>query len=406
MDAVIKNRIDMIKRGEVPKKYKKTKVGIIPEVWEVKKLGKIVSKVLDGTHSTPKYTNKGVQFYSVENVTNNDFVNTKYISEQEHNRISKRCPVEKGDILMTRIGSIGDVRIINWDVKASIYVSLALLKFNCKTVRDYFYSYAKSQNFKKAILRNSLLNAIPQKINLGDIEKVNIIIPKNTSEQQKIAQILSIWDNAIELKDNLLKIKEKQKKGLMQNLLTGKIRLPGFSGESINVNLGYLCDIKTGKLDANAMVENGSYRFYTCAEQYFYIDNYDFDTEALLISGNGANVGYIHYYKGKFNAYQRTYVLTNFIENIFYIMYLLEHNLKKRIYNNKNEGNTPYIIKQTLSEMNLKIKVDKEEQQAIANILSTSDKEIDLIKKEIEMLKEQKKGLMQLLLTGIVRVEV
>ena len=80
--------------------------------------------------------------------------------------------------------------------------------------------------------------------------------------------------------------------------------------------LGKFCNITTGKLDANAMTTNGKYRFYTCASEYFYINNFAFDTEALLISGNGANVGYVHYYKGKFNAYQRTYVLDAFSENI------------------------------------------------------------------------------------------
>lgn len=72
------------------------------------------------------------------------------------------------------------------------------------------------------------------------------------------------------------------------------------------VKLGDICQITTGKLDANAQVDNGIYPFFTCAEQPFKIDSFAFDTEALLISGNGANLGYINYYKGKFNAYQRT----------------------------------------------------------------------------------------------------
>ena len=67
--------------------------------------------------------------------------------------------------------------------------------------------------------------------------------------------------------------------------------------------------VTTGKLDANAMVSNGEYRFYTCAKEYYQIDKYSFDTDALLVSGNGANVGYVHHYKGKFNAYQRTHVM-------------------------------------------------------------------------------------------------
>lgn len=72
------------------------------------------------------------------------------------------------------------------------------------------------------------------------------------------------------------------------------------------------------------MQEKGRYRFYTCAKKYFWINEYAFDTEALLVSGNGAHVGYIHYFKGKFNAYQRTCVLDQFEENIFFIKYFLD----------------------------------------------------------------------------------
>lgn len=67
--------------------------------------------------------------------------------------------------------------------------------------------------------------------------------------------------------------------------------------------LGEVCEIKTGKLNANAKEENGIYPFFTCDEYPFKINNYAFDTEAILISGNGSKVGHINYYKGKFNAY-------------------------------------------------------------------------------------------------------
>ena len=74
-----------------------------------------------------------------------------------------------------------------------------------------------------------------------------------------------------------------------------------------------LCgNITTGKLNANAMVEDGEYPFFTCDAKPYRIDKYAFDEEAILISGNGSQVGHINYYKGKFNAYQRTYVLYNF----------------------------------------------------------------------------------------------
>lgn len=120
--------------------------------------------------------------------------------------------------------------------------------------------------------------------------------------------------------------------------------------------LGELCSITTGKLDANAMKSEGIYPFFTCAEEVYRIDNFAFDTEALLISGNGANLGYIHYYKGKFNAYQRTYVLSDFTADMHYIQIYLEAYLHKRIVLEKSTSNTPYIVLATLAEMPIVIK--------------------------------------------------
>jgi len=165
--------------------------------------------------------------------------------------------------------------------------------------------------------------------------------------------------------------------------------------------LGDVCgNITTGKLDANAMQKHGRYRFYTCAREYYYINEYAFDTEALLISGNGANVGYIHYFSGKFNAYQRTYVLTEFKENIFFIKLLLDRKLKDRIKTEVNAGNTPYITRGTLTDMTLFIPSTLSEQTAIANVLSDTDTLIEKLEKLIAKKKAIKRGAMQDLLTG------
>ncbi len=83
---------------------------------------------------------------------------------------------------------------------------------------------------------------------------------------------------------------EDYKKGLMQKVFSQDIRFPGFRDEWEEKSLGEICKITTWKLDANTMVENWKYRFYTCAKDYFKIDDYAFDTEALLVSWNGANV--------------------------------------------------------------------------------------------------------------------
>ena len=194
------------------------------EDWEVKKLGEICD-VRDGTHQTPNYVEIGIPFYSVENVTKNDFKNTKFISESEHNFLTKNWKIEKGDILMTRIGSIGDCKFINWNVNASFYVSLALLKMKKGFSGQFLTQYSNSEFFKKEIELNSLSSAIPKKINLGQISNLKVIIPLNYEEQTHIATILSDIDSEIEvLKKKQAKYKQL-KQGLMQNLLTGKIRL-------------------------------------------------------------------------------------------------------------------------------------------------------------------------------------
>lgn len=164
--------------------------------------------------------------------------------------------------------------------------------------------------------------------------------------------------------------------------------------------INIIAQITTGKLDANAMVPNGEYRFYTCAKDYCYIDSYAFDDEALLVSGNGEYVGYIHYYKGKFNAYQRVYVLTGFKINVKYLENYLNRYLPIRINKEVSQNNIPYIRLSTLSKMDVLFPESLSEQASIANILSSVDEAIDSVKKSVEAAEKLKKSMMQNLLTG------
>ena len=171
--------------------------------------------------------------------------------------------------------------------------------------------------------------------------------------------------------------------------------------EWVVAELGTTCtQVTTGKLDVNAMTPNGQYNFYTCARDYYQIDTYAFDTEALLVSGNGANVGYIHYYKGKFNAYQRTYVLSGFVDSIKYVQHYMGRNLSERIRVEVNAGNTPYITRGTLTEMKIALPPTKAEQEAIAEALSDVDALIASLDKLIAKKRDLKQAAMQELLTG------
>lgn len=192
--------------------------------WEVKLLGDLC-EIYDGTHQTPNYTVTGFPFYSVENVTNNEFKNTKFISGIEHKKLTATYKIEKGDILMTRIGSIGVCKYIDWDVNASFYVSLALLKCNKCVNSKYLYYYSFTNEFQNELELNSLQSAIPKKINLEPISLIKVILPPTIEEQIAVSTILSDMDSEIEALVKKLTKYRIIKQSMIQELLTGRIRL-------------------------------------------------------------------------------------------------------------------------------------------------------------------------------------
>ncbi len=240
--------------------YKLTEVGFIPEDWEVRCLGELAI-VRDGTHQTPKYQSSGVPFYSVEHVTSGDFSNTKFISELEHQFLTRSFKIERGDILMTRIGSIGECKLIDWDVRASFYVSLALLKVKGASAA-YIAQYSQFSAFKKEIELHSLQHATPKKINLGPISHIKVSLPPKITEQQAIVDVLSDVDALLVTLDKLVVKKRDILKSSMQQLLTGQRRMPGFCGEWKVKRLGdHLNFLNNGTNSRAELSTNGEVRY-------------------------------------------------------------------------------------------------------------------------------------------------
>ena len=182
-------------------------------------------EIFDGTHQTPHYVESGIPFYSVENVTSNNFTNVKYISEEEHKKITASYRIEKGDILMTRIGSIGACKYVDWDVNASFYVSLALIKCVGNIDAQFLCYYTQSTGFKKEIEAHSLVTAIPRKINLGPISEILVTVPESIEEQKAISQILFDMDREIGQIEKKLAKYQQIRQVMTKELLTGHIRL-------------------------------------------------------------------------------------------------------------------------------------------------------------------------------------
>ena len=232
---------------------------------------------------------------------------------------------------------------------------------------EFLYNVIASDKFINYVMSGAKGVKMPR----GDknqMESFSFSIPA-VVEQRKISRLFQLLDERIVTQNKIIEKLQSLIKGIAQHCIKEST-----SGNTY-VKLGDICQITTGKLDANAQVDNGIYPFFTCAEQPFKIDSFAFDTEALLISGNGANLGYINYYKGKFNAYQRTYVLDLFSENIQYIKWALKVLLPKRIAIEKSSSNTPYIVLSTLTDLRLPIPC-KSKQSFIANLMQSLERKL------------------------------
>lgn len=377
--------------------YKQTEIGVIPEDWEVQLLGALAT-IKDGTHQTPRYVPSGVPFYSVEQVTSRDFTNTKFISEQEHRFLTRFFKIEKGDILMTRIGSIGDCKLIDWDVDASFYVSLALLKIHSASAA-FISQYSNSSVFKEEIEIHSLQSAIPKKINLGPISDIRLAIPP-LAEQEAIAEALSDADALIESLEQLLAKKRHLKQGTMQELLTGKKRLPGFSGEWEVKLLGEVLAICHGKSQHAVEDRNGSYPILATGGQIGTANDYLYDKPSVLIGRKGT-------------IDEPQYMDTPFwsVDTLFYSV-IHEPNCAKFLFyrfcligwkqHNEASG-VPSLNAKTIERIEVAIP-HPEEQTAIASILSDIDAEIAALESQLTKTRALKQGMMQKLLTGEIRL--
>lgn len=173
-----------------------------------------------------------------------------------------------------------------------------------------------------------------------------------------------------------------------------KIRFKGFSEDWEQRKLGKVADIVTGKLDANAMNETGEYDFYTSGIQKYKIDVPAFEGPAITIAGNGATVGYMHLANGKFNAYQRTYVLSAFQANREFLFYEIGNKLPKKISQEARTGNIPYIVMDMLTDLQLSIPCEQE-QRKLGEFMMSLDHLITLHQRKCDEIKTLKKYMLQ-----------
>ena len=423
MTPEIKQRIEQIRRGEVPEGYVKKRKVVIPQQWGLPQIKDIASISSGSTpnRNNSEYWNGNIAWVTTGELSSGHVNHTSELITVKAVKETKMRIYPQGTLLMAMYGqgkTRGTVAILEIDAA----VNQACAAITVKDGKSKFLFYQ---------LKNSYQD-IRKLSNTGNQENLNADIIKTyqvpwapDEEQERISTILTTQDKVIELKEKRLAEKQRQKKYLMQQLLTGKKRLPGFSGEWKNIKL---CEVLSERKEKN--VEQ-NLRICSVAVQKGVVDQVEHLGRSYAANDTSnysvAHYGDIIYTKSptgdflygivKQNLLQETVAVSPlygvFTPLTFGLGYFLHTYFQSAICARnyllpivqKGAKNTINITNDTFISSKLYLPLDVEEQKAIADTFIAADRKIELLQQDIEQEKQKKKALMQLLLTGIVRVK-
>lgn len=387
--------------------FKETDIGVIPEDWNVVNLSdnSVADLIMGQSPSSSTYNQDGVGL---------PFMQGKAEFGRIYPNPDKWCTApsrfaEKDDILISVRAPVGDVNIAPF--KCAIGRGLAAIRAKQKSKSLYLFFYL---HFAKKRLEDEGTGSTFKAINKGVLENFKLALPE-IDEQKNIIAVLSKLQQTIAQQEQIIAKTKEIKGSLMHRLFTYGLRDEEQKETDagimpINwdvVPLGNICAYTTGKLNSNAAKENGQYPFFTCSQETYRIDNYSFDQEALLLAGNNARAIYsVKYYKGKFDAYQRTYVFTiKDKEKCAYRYLLYELTRKLEMLRISSLGTTTkYITAGIISNLQIALP-SLDEQGEITTVLQTIDEKINFETNRKNYLSNLFKTVLQLLMTGQVRVK-
>ena len=301
------------------------------------------------------------------------------------------------------VGSIG----YSGDLKDIIISSLYVCFKTCEMVNDEFLlKYFETESFNKTVL-NSVEGGIRSYLFYDNFAKINLYLPPNydITEQQKIADCLSSIDELIKAAENKIDELKAHKKGLMQQLFPAEgetvpaLRFPEFqnAGEWKQTMIGAICTISNGKSNVQDNVQNGKYPLFDRSEIIKASNKFLFDCEAIIIPGEGRFIP--KYYIGKFDLHQRAYALKDFTCHALFVYHYIT--AFSFILTQKAVKSTVLSLRMPILEAFPLLLPNIQEQQKIADCLSSMDDLIMTQTNRLEALKNHKKGLMQQLFPNL-----
>lgn len=399
--------------------YKQTDIGLVPEDWDVLMVDNLVmsgviEKPMDGNHGAihPKssdFVDFGVPFVMANHVYQGvlDLDTCPHISRKQADSLQKGF-ARSGDILLTHKATIGETAIVGkipFDyIMLTPQVTFYRVRMPEKISRDYLFHYFNGSIFQEHL---KLLSGGGTRSYIGITAQrmLRVVLPRRIVEQNAIADALSDADARIAALEALIAKKRDLKQAAMQQLLTGKTRLPGFSGEWEVKRLGEIASISKGKqLHSSQLREGGAVPHYNGGTTPSgYTDLANTPAETVAISEGGNSCGFVHFISTPFWCGGHCYDL----RPIGVKKKWLYFGLKLRqadIMGLRVGSGLPNVQKSSLANFEVQLPIDTEEQAAIAEILSDMDAEIAALDAEAEKARTIKQGMMQNLLTGKVRL--
>lgn len=408
----IKERIDMIKRGEVPEGYKRTQIGVIPIVWKVVMFSE-VTEIQRGLVDPKNKLYSSMFHIGPENIEKNTGRIINVRTALEHGLISGKYEIDENTIVYSKIRPElnkvcipGFTGICSADCYA-IHVKAGIYK-------EYLYNYMLSDFFTKQAIAYSMRTKMP-KINKEELSTIKVLLPSEL-EQIKIVEYLKKYNKLIDLQEKFIEEKRKLKNYLMRNLLTGKKRLKGFEKDWSKVKLFKIFDERIETNTKNCELLSITANGILPRSELEGKDNSSEDKskyKKIYVGDIGYNTMRMWQGVSAYSNYEGivspAYTILKSKENIDtkFFSYLFKLPSTVFMFYRYSQGlvdDTRSLKYDNFKKIKLKIPTNIDEQKAISKILSTADKEIDLLEHKLEEIKLEKKAMMQLLLTGIVKV--
>lgn len=380
------------------------------EEWKEYKLGDICKSNINSYSEKDNWS--FVNYLDTGNITENKISDIQFIDLSSESLPSRaRRKVQINDIIYSTVRPnqkhFGIIK--NQPENFLVSTGFAVLHIN-KTIADpnfVFYNLIQNENTETLhAIAEQTTSAYPA-IKPSDIENLSIKVPPLPT-QQKIAAILSSLDDKIELNNKINTNLEQQAQALFKNWFVDFEPFGGKMPEGWKEKtLDSFCSIFTGRKNANASVENGKYKFFTCSPNVLPIDSFIFDGDAIIISGNGAYTGRTRFYSGKFDLYQRTYACTMKKDQnqdyIFILYWIIKFVLSKKIMGGTHGSAIPYIVMDDIAKF--VINYDKKVFDDLSKIMKSYVLQIQDNENQNEKLAELRDSLLPKLMNGEIEVD-